>query len=237
MTHLYLIRHGQAISAARNTLGNTGLSPLGITQAERLRDRLAATGEIAADVLISSTMQRAKETAEIIAPALGLPLLFDSEVEEWRDGEAGNWTTEEFKARFNSIEADQKPYIQIAPGAESWAQFMLRASTALNRITTEYQGKTIVIACHGGIVDCSFVTFLGLSILHLPRAFFNTHNTSITHWYRGSFEDLPTSWILECYNDVLHLRDIGAPVSIPWRDLAVKPVIDKDQTHVPTEAE
>ncbi|HTD18634.1 MAG TPA: histidine phosphatase family protein [Ktedonobacteraceae bacterium] len=153
MTHLYLIRHGQAMSAARNTLGNTGLSPLGITQAERLRDRLAATGEIAADVLIASTMQRAKETAEIIAPALGLPLLFDSEVEEWRDGEAGNWTTEEFKARFNPIEAVQKPYIQIAPGAESWAQFMLRASTALNRITTEYQGKTIVIACHGGIID------------------------------------------------------------------------------------
>jgi probable phosphoglycerate mutase len=237
MTHLYLIRHGQAMSAARNTLGNTGLSPLGITQAERLRDRLAATGEIAADVLIASTMQRAKETAEIIAPALGLPPLFESEVEEWRDGEAGNWTAEEFKARFNSIEAVQKPYIQIAPGAESWAKFMLRASTALNRITTEYQGKTIVIACHGGIIDCSFVTFLGLSILHLPRAFFNTHNTSITHWYKGSFEDLPTSWILESYNDVMHLRDIGAPVSIPWPGLAVKPATGKEQAHVPTEAE
>jgi probable phosphoglycerate mutase len=237
MTHLYLIRHGQAMSAARNTLGNTGLSPLGITQAERLRDRLAATGEIAADVLIASTMQRAKETAEIIAPALGLPPLFESEVEEWRDGEAGNWTAEEFKARFNSIEAVQKPYIQIAPGAESWAKFMLRASTALNRITTEYQGKTIVIACHGGIIDCSFVTFLGLSILHLPRAFFNTHNTSITHWYKGSFEDLPTSWILESYNDVMHLRDIGAPVSIPWQGLAVKPATGKEQAHVPTETE
>ena len=237
MTHLYLIRHGQAMSAARNTLGNTGLSPLGITQAERLRDRLAATGEIAADVLIASTMQRAKETAEIIAPALGLPLLFDSEVEEWRDGEAGNWTTEEFKARFNPIEAVQKPYIQIAPGAESWAQFMLRASTALNRITTEYQDKTIVIACHGGIIDCSFVAFLGLSTLHLPRAFFNTHNASITHWYKGSFEDLPMSWILESYNDVMHLRDIGAPISIPWRGLAVKPATGKEQAHVPTEAE
>jgi 2,3-bisphosphoglycerate-dependent phosphoglycerate mutase len=237
MTQLYLIRHGQAISAARNMLGNTGLSPLGIIQAERLRDRLAASGEIAADVLIASTMQRAKETAEIIAPALGLPLLFDSEVEEWRDGEAGNWTTEEFKARFNPVEAVQKPYIQIAPGAESWAQFMLRASTALNRITTEYAGQTIVIVCHGGIIDCSFIAFLGLSILHLPRAFFNTHNTSITHWYRGSFEDLPTSWLLESYNDVMHLRDIGAQASIPWRGLAVKPVIGKEQAHVPTEAE
>ena len=81
MTHLYIIRHGQAISAVQRRVGNTGLSSLGVLQAERLRDRLAATGEIAADVLIASTLLRACQTAEIIAPALGVPIVLDEEVE------------------------------------------------------------------------------------------------------------------------------------------------------------
>jgi 2,3-bisphosphoglycerate-dependent phosphoglycerate mutase len=237
MTHLYLIRHGQAVSAARNTLGNTGLSPLGVSQAERLRDRLAATGEIAADVLIASTMLRAKQTAEIISPALGLPPLLDDQVQEWREGEAAHWTAEEFKARFNPVDPEQKPFVRVAPGAESWTEFMLRASSALNRITGEYAGKSIVIVCHGGIVDCSFITFFGLSTFHLPRAFFNTHNTSITHWYRGSFGDLPPSWILEGYNDVMHLRDLDAGVRIPWRAFTPEPALGADRAQVPSETD
>ena len=237
MTHLYLIRHGQALSAVRRTIGNTELSPLGIKQAEHLRDRLAATGEIAADVLIASTLLRAKQTAEIIAPALGLPILFDSEVEEWRDGAAEEWNLEEYKAIFDAAPFDQKPFLHIVPDAESWAQFMLRAGTSLNRITQAYAGKTIVIVCHGGIIDCSFISFLGMSTLHLPRAFFNTHNTSITHWIYDSYLGLPSSWILERYNDAMHLRDINSPTRILWESLKTRPAVGDDQAEVPTEAD
>ena len=97
MTHLYLIRHGQHIGSVKHIIGDTELSPLGIQQAERLRDRLAATGEIKADVLIASTFKRARQTAEIIAPAFGLPIIFDDEVQEWRDGEAEGMTLDEFR--------------------------------------------------------------------------------------------------------------------------------------------
>ena len=45
-TQLYLIRHGQAISSVERSLEDTQLSPLGIKQAERLQNRLAATSEI-----------------------------------------------------------------------------------------------------------------------------------------------------------------------------------------------
>src|SRR5438105_1447310 len=127
MTHLYLIRHGQAVSAVENTVGNTELSPLGIKQAQRLRDRLAATGEIAADVLIASTLLRAKQTAEILAPALGLPIMFDDEVQEWRDGVPADLrkiSVEEYKERYNSVPFDQKPFIQVLPSSETWVQFM-----------------------------------------------------------------------------------------------------------------
>src|SRR5215471_866498 len=100
MTHLYLIRHAEAIAAIENTIGDTGLTSLGITQAEHLRDRLAATREITADVLIASTFLRAKQTAEIIAPAFGLPIIWDDEVQELRPGEAANMQVEEAWAKF-----------------------------------------------------------------------------------------------------------------------------------------
>ena len=62
-------------------LGDEGLTERGRLQAARLRDRLAATGEIAADVLIASPLARARQTAEIIAPALALPIIFDDDVQ------------------------------------------------------------------------------------------------------------------------------------------------------------
>jgi broad specificity phosphatase PhoE len=103
MTHLYLIRHAQADGLQPGVVGSStpdsGLSPLGIIQTERLRERLAATGEIRADVLISSPLQRARQTAERIAPALGLPVLLDDGVQELNLGACEGLTPEEIGER------------------------------------------------------------------------------------------------------------------------------------------
>jgi probable phosphoglycerate mutase len=222
MTHLYLIRHGDATTTSTNPLEDPRLTTLGVAQAERLRDRLAGSGEIQADVLIASTMLRAQQTAEIIAPALGLPILSDDEVQEWRFPQDETLNVDEYIEQFKNVPHDQKPFFQVIPGAESWVQFMLRACTALNRITQQYEGKTIVVVCHGGIVDASFHFFLRLSTLHLPPLYFDTHNTSITHWYRASEGDYPPSWTLETYNDIMHLRDLRSNVRIPWREIAAQ---------------
>ena len=239
MTHLYIIRHGQAISAVQRRVGNTGLSPLGIVQAERLRDRLAATGEIAADVLIASTLLRARHTAEIIAPAFALPIIFDSQIEEWRDPEEAEGQSEEkYGAKFRELPLDQKPFYKFSPTTESWSQFTLRACTALNRITQEHEGKTIVLVCHGGIVDASFLFFFGLSTVQFPRAFFNTRNTSITHWRKASYVNVfPPGWILQKYNDTMHLRDIDTPARIPWDGLRAQAATGADKPQTPTEVE
>ncbi|NCC33746.1 MAG: histidine phosphatase family protein, partial [Chloroflexia bacterium] len=103
MTQLYLIRHGEAWANVQPILagmqGDKGLTPRGVKQAERLRDRLAH-GELQADVLIASTLPRARQTAEIIQPALGLPIILDDEVQELRLGEADGMTNQEAWAIF-----------------------------------------------------------------------------------------------------------------------------------------
>lgn len=222
MTHLYLIRHGDATTSGTNPLEDPRLTTLGIAQAERLRDRLAGSGEMRADILIASTMSRASQTAEIIAPALGLPVLYDREVQEWRFPQDATINIDEYIEHFKDLPHEQKPFYQVIPGAESWAQFMLRACNSLNRITQQHQGKTIVVVCHGGVIDASFHFFLRLSTVHLPPAYFDTHNTSLTHWYlTGQHESgFPSSWTLERYNDIMHLQDLHSTTRIPWSEIS-----------------
>ncbi len=237
MTDLYLIRHGEALGAVHNIIGNTALSPLGILQAERLRDRLEATGEITADVLISSTFKRARQTAEIIAPAFELPIVFDDEVQELRDGVGEGMHVEEYRAKYGEVNFRETPFRQVAPAGENWGQFVLRVSTALDRFIHEYDGKTIVIVCHGGVIGVSFLYFFGTGSLQYPQAGFDTSNTSITHWARRSISGRPARWRLKCYNDEMHLRDIRSTTRIPWKTLSATPAEGAEQPIVPLEEE
>ncbi len=202
---LYLIRHGDYLFSEVEAPFDLGLSATGREQAERLRDRLA-TGEIKADVLISSPAPRAWQTAEIVAPALGLPIVPDEDVQEWRNFKSGAEQTE-FESRLKEAPAHQKPYVVAFPGGESWAQFALRACTALNRISQEQAGKTVAIVCHGGIVEASFLFAYGLSPLEPSPIMMmvDPAYTSITHWRKLS--DNLYRWRLEQYNDIYHLRD------------------------------
>jgi 2,3-bisphosphoglycerate-dependent phosphoglycerate mutase len=236
VTHLYLIRHGEAVGAIQrrvaDQIADAGLTPLGRSQAARLRDRLAATHEIAADVLIASTFARACETAEIIAPALGnLPLTLDDEVQELRTGEADGLLWEEFDSRYGPHDFDLDPYTPVAPGGESWSHFKLRVGAALHRIIREHTGKTIVIVCHGGVIDGSFLYFFGLPTLTHPPIGFLTHNTSITEWESYDHRGSPR-WRLVRYNDDLHLRD-----NVQWVGVSAEAETGADTPAVPLPTE
>lgn len=241
MTHLYLIRHGEAVTNVEPIIGgmhgDTGLSPLGVRQAEALRDRLADSREIEADVLIASTLPRARQTAEIIAPALGLPILWEDNVQEMRVGEADGISLDDFATRYGVPDYERNPYRLLAPGGESWAQFLLRVGTTLHRIAAEYEGKTVVIVCHGGVIDGSLICFFGLNTQTPPTVQFHTHNTSLTHWERRMFPDKLPRWRLLGYNDIAHLRDIGAVEHTHWDELRARPVTGADKPAVPLPTE
>lgn len=236
MTHLYLVRHAEAVCNVRHVMGGPvgdgGLTALGVRQAERLRDRLAA-GEVRADVLLSSPLPRAQQTAAIIAPALGLTPILDPDLEEQRIGEADGLNLDEIRERFGQPDQRGQPFRRVAPGAELWSELMLRVAGALHRLTEAYAGKTILLVTHGGVIDGSFVTFFGLPSLAAPPFLFATHNTSLTHWMLHRSFDGVHRWRLERYNDVVHLRDLGTPDAIPWDDVAAVPAVGADQPSGP----
>lgn len=79
---LYLIRHGDYDSDdPRDPDTGKGLTPLGEEQARIVGQRLVNLG-VTLDSLHTSTMRRARETAAIIAPAVGLPALPTSDIRE-----------------------------------------------------------------------------------------------------------------------------------------------------------
>ncbi len=207
MTHLYLIRHGQAVVNVEPIIGgmrgDRGLTPLGIEQAQRLRTRLAATGEIRADMLIASTMPRARETAAIIAPALDLEPIHDPEVQELNPGEADGLTFDEFRQRYGELRFN--PQRPLSPGGESWPMFQQRISAAIERIISDHANKTIVVVCHGWVIEASFMHFLDLGALDRPKLRFQVANTSLTHWERFEHRQ-GWHWRLAGYNDAVHLH-------------------------------
>ncbi|MDQ3107908.1 MAG: histidine phosphatase family protein, partial [Actinomycetota bacterium] len=164
VTRLVLVRHGEAeCNVAKRfggPLGCTGLSEEGRRQVARLRDRLARTGELGGTgVLYASTLPRAIETAEILNEALGgLPLTTDERLCELHPGEADNMTFVDYESTFfaeGSGRWRDDPSVPTAPGGESWSGFLGRVRRALVDVTDRHPGETIVVACHGGVVDGS----------------------------------------------------------------------------------
>ncbi len=203
VTRLVLIRHGEARAVHQRVVagqrGCSGLSELGRHQAQLLRDRLWRTGEMTADVLLASTLPRAVETAEIIAPALGDPeIVRDCDLCELHPGEADTLGWDEYRERYG-VDMSTHPFEPMSPGGESLAEFNLRVGRALTRLAGEHEGRSVVVACHGGVVIASLISFLGMPAQRPPSAELVVTNTSITEWERDG------RWRLVRYNDAAHL--------------------------------
>lgn len=205
-TRLVLIRHGESVSqvegfiSGHDTCG--GLSDRGREQAFSLRDRLLATNELdPVDVVYTSILARAIETAQIIAPALG-----EAEPQsecEWCEIHAGDvegltWT--EIDARFPELREQNDPFLRRLPGAETWAEFAVRAGARLRRVANDHASQRVVVVCHGGIIGASFIALGDLPMRSVRGLAYEIANTSLTEWrWTGS------QWHLVRFNDAAHV--------------------------------
>jgi 2,3-bisphosphoglycerate-dependent phosphoglycerate mutase len=213
-TRLVLIRHGESRATVDQIVGGhrgcTGLSELGVRQAKALAERLAATGELGSvDVLSTSILPRAIETAELIAPALGWPpdaVTQDCGFCELHPGECDGMTWDEFGDVYGNPDMRANPYARLSPGGESLAEFQVRAGRALTAVVREHPGQTAVLACHGGIVGASMTTFLDLPAFG-RLVELQIDNTSITEWLvPADGVGRPT---LVRFNDCAHLAGLS----------------------------
>jgi probable phosphoglycerate mutase len=199
VTHLYLIRHGDYIEDLKDGIyQDLGLSAEGIKQTERLRDRLARTGEIKPDILIASPLPRAQQSAQILAPALGQPITLDEDMQEWACDD-GRLSPEAFDKHWQEVPEAQRPFTRWMPGYETWLEYAARVQQAFNRLLQQHEGQTIAIVTHGGVIQVAFVHFFTLSAASAPAI--AADKASITHWFKP---DAGRQWILKRFNDAHH---------------------------------
>jgi broad specificity phosphatase PhoE len=209
-----LVRHGESKTTVARVIGGprtcSGLSALGRLQSERLGDRWSIGGEITADVLICSQYARARETAEIIAPALGrLAVVEDAGFGEHDPGpDCDGMSFDDYIERYGGGWWEGDPFGTSFPGGETVAAFQFRVGQTIRRTIDTYRDQTVVVACHGGVIDAA----LRLALKSPATGAFEiqTLNTSITeiHLLKDNF------WRLIRYNDVGHLVGL-APQTTP----------------------
>lgn len=210
MTRLIYVRHGESNTTVARTIGGprtcSGLSPLGIQQAERLRDRWLDHAEFVPDVVISSQYPRANQTAQIVSQAFGcLDVHVELDFGEHDPGpDCDGMRFEEFIDLHGTGAWSDDPFGVSFPGGETLAEFQFRVGRAVRRTIDEHRGSTVVIVCHGGVIDAA----LRQALRTPPTGSFmiNTLNTSVTEL---ELQD-SGSWTLRRYGDVAHLAGLPA---------------------------
>lgn len=206
-TRVVLVRHGESRAQAEGFLSGhdtcTGLSDVGRRQATALRDRLCSTGELSdVSAVYTSILQRAVETAEIIRPGLGdVETTAECDFCEIHAGEAEGLSWQEFEAKYPpSSSTLANPFLRRMPGAETWAEFYVRAGTRLRRIADDHSGERVLVVCHGGVIGASFVALGDISMRMAANLMADCRNTSVTEWRLDGEQ-----WRLDRFNDHAHL--------------------------------
>ena len=156
--NLILLRHGRTEHNAGMRLTGWGDPPLdevGLVQATAAAERLTSQYQI--EVIYSSPLKRAHQTAEAVAKLTGLPIQLRDDLKELYFGEAEGLTIPEtiqkFPELFNPPRSFDDPDFKW-PGGETRLIFHTRIDQALWEIIQAEAGqhKTILIAAHGGVL-------------------------------------------------------------------------------------
>lgn len=198
-TTILLIRHGEtAWNAVRRLQGHTDipLNEEGARQAGALAQALAAEQ---VDVLVSSDLQRAMQTAQAVADQYdGLDVQTDDQLRERCYGVFEGMLYADIEQQYPAEYAlwQARDIDAVMPAgereAESFRQFYQRATDGIAEWAQRHPGRTIAIVAHGGVLECAYRAAVGMS-LDSPRDF-QVKNASINRfsWMDGKLA--LTSW-------------------------------------------
>jgi probable phosphoglycerate mutase len=154
-TRILAIRHGQtAWNADSRIQGHTdiALDATGEWQAERLA---LALGDEELDVLYSSDLARARQTAAPLAARKKLQVRVDPGLRERGFGEFEGLSFKQIEQRWPEQAAAwrQRDPDFGARGGEVLRDFRERVVAAVTRLALAHRGQSIALVTHGGVLD------------------------------------------------------------------------------------
>jgi isoleucyl-tRNA synthetase len=152
-----LLRHGQADSNVNEYFSSfpekkkNNLTSKGKKQIEK---HIKALSDV--DIIISSDVDRVKQSAEIIANAINKEVIFDERLREVNFGDFNGAPIGEVNEYFdpdrrsNKVELLYKKYDVPYPEGESGRDVKIRLNGFIKDIDSKYKEKKILIVSHGG---------------------------------------------------------------------------------------
>lgn len=205
---IFLIRHARQESPLCNV--NVSLANEGLIQSELLGERLKMYN---LDIVYSSNLIRAKETAEIIRKKVGIKRDVDGEFEnsDLRETDFGELTglkDEVIKVKYKDY-IDGREYavddIRI-PGGENGRQVFERMNKAIEDIINECiknNYKNVAVVTHGGAIRCYLAGLLGMPVGKRFSIAKIMENCSIT---QVNYNLELKNYSIERINDYAHLE-------------------------------
>ncbi|MDF2535735.1 MAG: yhfR [Bacillales bacterium] len=181
-----LVRHGETDWNLQNKLQGTSDIPLNETGKMQAQKSSAVLGDIHWDVIISSPLIRAKETAEIINQKLSLPVEEMDEFKERNYGKAEGLSLKEYNKMLPNI-----------PGLESHESVTKRVSHGIKMIQKKYPDKNILIVAHGAVINSILAKVSGGKI--------GTRKTRLENACISNIRFQNDSWSIIDYNQSAHL--------------------------------
>ncbi len=170
MYFITLLRHGESEGNSSGVLQGQSeypLSPVGVEQAQRLAHYWKSQ-KVNFDLIISSPLMRASQTAEIIANALKIPMEFDPAWNERNFGHLQGTDLHELDQKHPPVDFFH-PYEPIGGNGESQLELYARACLALQKIIRQPAGSYLVVS-HGGILNKALYVIMGIT----PQGHYNS---------------------------------------------------------------
>jgi probable phosphoglycerate mutase len=176
MTTIALVRHGQTDVNLQHRWQGSNDAPLnarGRSQAQYAADTLSNN---AWTRIITSPLQRARQTAAIVAHTLSLPPpAEDPGLVEQHGGIAEGMVESEIRNRWPS-EAD-------IPGVEPRTHVRRRGAKALRDLAAHYQYESFIVVAHGTLIRLAAAELTGAQTLPLlPNGHFLLLSTTSGNW-------------------------------------------------------
>ncbi|GAA4958085.1 bifunctional RNase H/acid phosphatase [Streptomonospora halophila] len=199
-TRLVLLRHGETPMSTEQRfagVGDIGLTETGHAQARAAARHLAGSG---IDVVVSSPLRRARDTAQPVAAELALPVEVD---EGLRETDFGAWEGMTFGEVQRSRPDELRRWLAdtaAAPeGGESFAAVAERVAEAREKLLARHTGRTVLVVSHVTPIK----VLLQQALLAPPEALFRMHLDVGCLSRIDCFSDGPT--LVRSLNDTGHL--------------------------------
>jgi probable phosphoglycerate mutase len=163
MRTIYFVRHGESEANAAGVIAGSTNSPLTAKGVQQAHDEasMIAESDLRFDVIISSPLSRAHDTAKIIAEAIGYPVEAIVLIDELQEKAAGAFEGGTIEALYAA--SDDEIY---RAGGEGFMDFAERVKRANTQIDHYAQGVTLVVG-HAGIYRMAQVVYQGLTPAHM----------------------------------------------------------------------